>query len=211
VAPSIISPKKRFERLVQICFNRGVASQVIFAVKAPASGHRDQCRPSHRPMGDKPMMRRDVSIFSMLVAALFCASAASASSLNDLPGKWSGWGSIQLANGNTERVKCVAEYAVRGSTNVQQNLRCASQSYKIDATAKLNVANGEVSGDWEEKSFQAVGSVAGKANGGNFNLSIQGLIFSAAMAVATNGCKQSINITPQGFDISKISIGLGRC
>lgn len=137
---------------------------------------------------------------------------ASASSLKDLPGKWSGWGSIQMASGATERIKCIVEYAVNGGgANVHQSLRCASQSYRIDATAKMNVQNGEVSGDWEEKSYSAVGSIAGRANGGNFNLSIQGLVFSAAMAVATNGCKQSINITPQGFEIAKISIGLGRC
>lgn len=148
---------------------------------------------------------------AVVAACSIGASSAIASSLTDLPGKWSGWGQIQLANGNIERVKCIAEYAVKGGTSVQQNLRCASQSYKIDATAKLNVANGEVSGDWEEKSYQAIGSVAGKAKGGNFDLSIQGLVFSASMAVATNGCKQSINITPQGFDVSKISIGLGRC
>jgi len=146
------------------------------------------------------------------LAVMLAGAPALASSLNDLPGKWSGWGSIQMANGNTERVKCIAEYAVNsGGAVVQQNLRCASQSYKIDATAKLNVQNGQVSGDWEERSFAAFGSVAGQARGGNFNLSIQGLIFSAAMAVATNGCKQSINITPQGFEIAKISIGLGRC
>lgn len=143
------------------------------------------------------------------VSFLF-AQAVPAAAFSDLPGKWTGWGSIQMANGNSERVKCIAEYAVKGA-NVLQNLRCASQSYRIDATAKLNVQNGEVSGDWEEKSYSAVGSIAGKSSGSNFNLSIQGLVFSAAMAVATNGCKQSINITPQGFEIAKISIGLGRC
>ncbi len=158
------------------------------------------------------MVGRNTCTAAAVSLVLLASQGAAASSLNDLPGKWTGWGSIQLANGSSERIKCIAEYAVKaGGTSVQQNLRCASQSYKIDATAKLNVQNGEVSGDWEEKSYSAVGSIAGRSNGSSFNLSIQGLIFSAAMAVATNGCKQSINITPQGFEIAKISIGLGRC
>jgi hypothetical protein len=156
------------------------------------------------------MMGRSTRKALIIAALILGVPAGPASAVNDLPGKWTGWGSIQLANGSSERVKCIVEYAVKGPS-VLQNLRCASQSYRIDATAKLNIQNGEVSGDWEEKSYSAVGSIAGKSSGSNFNLSIQGLVFSAAMAVATTGCKQSINITPQGFDIAKISIGLGRC
>lgn len=137
---------------------------------------------------------------------------AQASPVSDLPGRWSGWGAVTLNNGSSEQVKCVATYFVEnGGSSVQQNLRCASASYKIDARANLNVANGQVTGAWEERTWSAMGSVAGRVTGNGFNLSIQGDTFSAAMAVTTSSCKQSISITPRGFDVSRISIGLGKC
>lgn len=135
-----------------------------------------------------------------------------ATPINDLPGRWSGWGSVTMANGSSEQVKCVATYFIEGGgAQVRQNLRCASTSYKIDATAKLNHTNGQLTGEWEEKTYAAIGSVAGRFTGNGFNVSIQGPAFSAAMAVTTTGCKQSINITPTGFDVSRINIGLDKC
>lgn len=146
------------------------------------------------------------------VALLSAALPALANPVTDLPGQWSGWGSVVLNSGTTEKVKCVAVYKVaNGGGQVQQNLKCASTSYNINAVADLTVLNGQVSGKWEEKSYSATGAVTGKASAHTYQLSIDGGAFSAAMNVATSGCKQSINIVPQGMDISKISIGLGKC
>ena len=159
-------------------------------------------------------MRFSIAALATGAAAAFgiLVAQASAATVNDLAGRWSGWGSITMANGSSEQVKCVATYFVEGGgAQLKQNLRCASQSYKIDASAKLNHANGQLSGEWEEKTYAAVGSVAGRFHNSGFNLSIQGPSFSAAMAVTTTSCKQSISITPNGFDISRISIGLDKC
>lgn len=148
----------------------------------------------------------------LAIATSGVSIAGNTSPVSDLPGRWSGWGAVTLANGSSEQVKCVATYFVEnGGSSVQQNLRCASASYKIDARANLSVANGQVTGAWEERTWSAMGSVAGRMTGNGFNLSIQGDSFSAAMAVTTLACKQSINITPRGFDVSKISISLGKC
>ncbi len=73
------------------------------------------------------------------------------------------------------------------------------------------MASGQVTGSWEERTYSASGSVSGRMTGSGFTLSIQGANFSAAMAVATSPCKQSINIAPNGFDITRIAIGLGKC
>jgi hypothetical protein len=149
---------------------------------------------------------------SLFLAATAAAAPAAATSMNDLPGRWSGWGSVTMTNGNSEQVKCVATYFINGGgSSVQQNLRCASTSYKIDATANLKVDKGQVSGEWQEKTYSATGEVAGRVTDDGLNLSIQGEHFAAAMAVTTSSCKQSISITPRGFDVSKISVGLGKC
>lgn len=154
--------------------------------------------------------RRFVLMFTACTVAGM--SPAVANPVKELAGRWSGWGSVQLANGGAEQVKCIATYFVDdGGSTVQQNLRCASASYKIDAVANLTLASGQVSGRWEERTHAATGSVSGRVTGNGFNLSIQGESFSAVMAVATSPCKQSINIAPHGIDIARIAIGLGKC
>lgn len=148
----------------------------------------------------------------LFLAATAGAVPAAATTINDLPGRWSGWGSVTMANGHSEQVKCVATYFVGGGgSSLQQNLRCASTSYKIDATANLKVNNGQVSGEWQEKTYSSNGSVAGRISGNGLSLSIQGDKFKAAMSVTTSDCKQSLSITPRGFDISNISVSLGKC
>ena len=158
------------------------------------------------------MRSKLVSTAAVTAAFLVTGVTTTAAPINDLAGRWSGWGSITMSTGASEQVKCIATYFVEGGgSHVKQNLRCASSSYKIDATAKLNHANGQLSGEWEEKTYAAIGSVAGRFTGNGFNVSIKGNTFSAAMAVTTTNCKQSISITPTGFEISRISIGLDKC
>jgi hypothetical protein len=148
----------------------------------------------------------------LFLAANMAVVPASASPFSDLPGRWTGSGSVKMSNGNSEQLKCVATYFVAGGgTSLQQNLRCASTSYKIDATASVQVNKGHVSGVWHEKIHSASGSVAGRIIGNGFNLTIEGENFSAAMSVTTSLCKQSVRITPRGFDISEISLRLAKC
>ncbi|HZA01454.1 MAG TPA: hypothetical protein VE665_04150, partial [Hyphomicrobiaceae bacterium] len=57
----------------------------------------------------------------LLLAASVAAAPASASPLSDLPGRWSGWGSVTMSNGSSEQLKCVATYFVAGGgTSLQQ-------------------------------------------------------------------------------------------
>lgn len=146
-------------------------------------------------------------IFALMATA---SLAVGATPVGDLSGRWAGWGSVTLSSGQSEQVKCVATYFVDGQS-VRQNLRCASQSYKIDAIATLSVANGRVTGAWEERTWSVGGSVTGKFNDKGFDLAINGPNFGAAMTVGGTNCKQSINIMPRGFEISKIALNLGKC
>lgn len=139
-------------------------------------------------------------------------AAAVPGALEHLEGRWSGWGAISLSTGGSEQVKCVATYFVRNNGGqLEQNLRCASASYRIDAKATLEVVSDQVKGRWQESAYAAEGSVSGRMTASGFNLSIQGDHFTAVMAVSTSSCKQSINIAPQGTDIRRIAIGLDKC
>jgi hypothetical protein len=144
--------------------------------------------------------------------AAACSVPAAAATIEDMNGYWSGNGSVVLSNGNTERVKCSVVYKVTdGGSQIRQTMRCASADYKIDALAELRVRGEKVSGSWEEKTYSATGAVSGRFSDNNFVLSIQGQNFSAAMNVSLSDCKQNISISPQGLEVTRISIGLGKC
>ena len=149
---------------------------------------------------------------TVLVSALVLAHVAFANPVLNLPGRWSGPGNIQMANGESEQMRCIATYFVEGNgATLKQNLRCASQSYKIDAVTNLAVANGRVSGGWEERTWATTGSIKGDVQSDGFTLTINGPSFTAAMAVKIRNCNQSIRITPRGNAVTRISMNLGKC
>jgi hypothetical protein len=146
----------------------------------------------------------------ILPAMLCCSWAALADPIADLTGYWSGGGSINLANGKTERVKCQVIYKAEAGTQIRQSMRCASADYNINALAELQVNGGQVTGTWEEKTYAAKGAVTGRFTGDTFTLTIKGANFSAAMNVTLASCKQSVNITPQGLEVTRVSITLAK-
>jgi hypothetical protein len=147
-----------------------------------------------------------------LLAALASASAT-AGPVEDMTGYWSGTGTIRLSGKETERVKCVAIYRVgKGGTEIKQTLRCASSDYNINAKADLAIKGGQqVEGSWEEQTYSASGEVTGRYTGSSFVLAIKGANFTAAMNVGLSNCKQSIEITPKGPEMRRISMTLSKC
>jgi len=177
---------------------------------------RQSCKMAFHPgVGSDRMSRQATASAGLALSvavAMAVATGAAAGPIEDLSGYWTGAGTVLLTNGSTERVKCAVIYKVGGSgTQIKQTMRCASADYNINAAAELRVNGAQVSGNWEEKTYSATGAVTGKFSENNFVLSIQGTNFSAAMNVSLSDCKQSISIAPQGLDVTRISIGLGKC
>jgi hypothetical protein len=138
------------------------------------------------------------------------AIGAAAGPVEDLPGYWTGLGSITMSGGNTEQLKCVVTYKVNGAS-LKQNLRCASPAYTVNGVADLEVRGDQVTGKWEEQTYAATGDVTGKVIDGGFALTIKGVNFTAGMTINGSNCKQQIAITPTGLEIAKVAIGLGKC
>lgn len=148
--------------------------------------------------------------FGLLITTV--VRSASAGPIEEMAGYWTGTGSVTLSSGKAERVKCAVTYKVEnGSGQIRQTMRCASADYSINATTELRVKGSQVSGSWEEKTYSAVGQVTGRYTGNAFVLSIQGASFTATLNVTLANCKQTINITPQGLEVNRISIGLSKC
>ena len=142
-------------------------------------------------------------------AAVSVASAETA--VENLAGRWAGQGALETSSGTRETVKCIVVYEVKsGNTVINQNLRCASASYKIDAQTQMKVAAGQLSGTWAESSFGTSGTVSGQVRTGGFTIVVDGGLFSARMSVASGKSSQTLNILPVGLAVTKISIGLKR-
>jgi len=152
-------------------------------------------------------------IAMLAVTSLVPGTSAYAGTVDLLPGRWTGYGKIKMLNGASERVKCVATYFLKNKGRaINHNLRCASASYRIDATADLDVHKGRVSGQWQERTYVKSGAVAGRVTSSGFNVTIESAGFAAAMLVRTpSACRQSIDIQPKrGLEIKGLTIGLAR-
>jgi hypothetical protein len=154
-------------------------------------------------------MRKLLVALVAMLAIVGLVRGAAADPIEELAGFWSGGGSVVLTNGKTERVKCQVFYKT-GEGSIRQTMRCASADYSINSLAELRVNGGQVNGNWEEKTYAAKGAVTGRYGGDGFTLTIQGGNFSAAMNVALSNCRQSINISPQGLEVSKVAIALAK-
>ena len=145
------------------------------------------------------------------VAMAACQSRGEAApKFEQFVGYWTGTGSVVLANGSKEQLKCVATYKLV-ERQLRQTLRCASPGYSINATADLAISGDVVIGAWEERTYSAVGSITGRVTADGLQLSIQGATFSAVLTLVAATCRQSIQIAPQGLEVSNISIALGKC
>ena len=126
-----------------------------------------------------------------------------------LAGSWAGQGRIDLQDGTSERIRCRANYSVGdGGTSFQQQLRCASDSYKFDVNSKIQSSGGSLSGTWSEATRNLSGSVSGNATASRIQAKESGGAFSAGLNVYTNGNQQGVTIVPQGTEIKGVTVSM---
>jgi hypothetical protein len=134
------------------------------------------------------------------------AGHAQSSPFAGFKGVWSGNGTVSLSDGSSERIRCRATYAVDGSGRaLQQTLRCASDSYKFDLSSNVTSQGNRIFGNWSEASRNVSGSLQGTAGGGQINVAVETVGFSANLTLRTSGNRQTVQISSQG-DIRNVSI-----
>jgi hypothetical protein len=127
-----------------------------------------------------------------------------------LSGSWAGGGTITMASGTKERLRCRARYDVNGSGSaVDLRLRCASDSFTFELQSNAGYQNGAVTGNWSETTRGVGGSLEGSARGNRINVRVSGVI-SALLAVSTNANQQSISIEAPGTDMAAVAISMSR-
>ena len=133
---------------------------------------------------------------------------ADPSPFSTLLGSWGGSGEIRLDKGRKERIKCNAYYTGGGS-DLGLAIRCQSDNYKIEIRSKLSYSGGRLSGNWEERTFNASGTASGTASPNKISLTIKGGV-SANMLVNYTKTTQSVNISVSGVALQGVRITLGR-
>jgi len=137
--------------------------------------------------------------------------AAPVGPFTGMAGSWSGGGSLTMANGAQERLRCRADYRVGGSgSEMQLGLRCASASYNFNLVGDVQSNGRAVTGSWSETTRNVRGTVSGRVSGGRIEVVARGDAFSASLSLVTQGNRQSVAIQPQGTEISEVSITLAK-
>ena len=128
-----------------------------------------------------------------------------------MAGSWSGGGTITMANGTQERLRCRASYSPAGDGNdLHLSLQCASDSYNFSLASNVANRGGTISGSWSEASRNASGTISGRASGDNITAVARGDSFSADISLTTQGNRQAVTLTPEGTDVRSVSVTLAK-
>ena len=149
-------------------------------------------------------------IVAAAVAALLCAiSPLHAQAFEPLLGAWSGGGEVSFGSNKNERIKCTA-YNTGGGSDLRMVIRCAAPSYKIEIRSKLVKSGSSLTGEWEERTYNATGAASGRLGDGSVKLAITGGGFTGSMDVNFTAASQSIVIRATGIEMKSARINLSR-
>jgi hypothetical protein len=136
-------------------------------------------------------------------------AAQAAGPFSGMDGEWNGGGLITMSDGKRERLRCRASYNVgQDGDHVQLAIRCASDSYKFDLTGYVTNRGGSLSGQWSETTFNAAGTMSGRASGAQLTVLAVGNTFSARLSMATGSSHQTVTIRPEGTVVDRVTLSL---
>lgn len=156
-------------------------------------------------------LRRTLACAAVALASIMVPTAFAADNpFGSLAGTWNGSGTAKFDGGKTESLRCKGYYTNgAGGTNLGLSIRCANASAKVELRANLIYANGNVSGSWEERTYNQSGTVTGKASSNKMNLSISGGI-QGSMSVAVGGGGHQVSVSTGGPTLKGINISMSR-
>jgi hypothetical protein len=152
------------------------------------------------------------TFLALMIWLLVGGGAFAQAPFDRLAGQWTGSGTIDMANGAHERIKCRASYDVPDHRQLQLNIRCASESYNFDLRASAVYSGGAISGNWGESTRMVAGTISGRADGDRIQVVARAASFAASLTLVTHGGRQSVAIRTQDpqSDIRGVSISLRR-
>jgi hypothetical protein len=164
-------------------------------------------------VGTSAIVRSAAAILLLAFAQVGQAQTSGERAVNPfigMEGSWTGNGVITFGSGEKERIRCRVTYAVEPSPRVDQDLRCASDSYKFELSSTINYANGFVTGRWNERTQQTSGTISGKAVPGQIDALVETSGFAAFFTMITRGDRQSVHIESKSAEVTDVTITLRR-
>ncbi|MGQ0456909.1 MAG: hypothetical protein ACT4OU_07595 [Hyphomicrobium sp.] len=151
--------------------------------------------------------QRAAAILAALSMSSLCAfenrAASPVDPLAHLAGRWIGQAVMTPVSGPQSNFSCVVTYLPRqDAPGMQQNLRCDNgENFKLHAATELVVEGEKVTGRWKDKINEIDGSLTGSVTSDGFDVQLTGRYFEARMAVAGQGCDQSVRVLPAKSDV----------
>ncbi|MFN0219615.1 MAG: hypothetical protein ACKVP4_12475 [Hyphomicrobium sp.] len=151
--------------------------------------------------------KRAAAVVAVLSISSFCVTENRAAQpidpLAHLAGRWVGQAVMAMVSGPDAQFNCVVTYLPRkDAPGLQQNLRCDNgQDFKLHAATELVVEGEKVSGRWKDKINDIDGDVTGSVTTDGFDIHLTGRYFEARMAVAGQGCDQSVKVLPAKSEV----------
>lgn len=145
------------------------------------------------------------------IVAAFCVSSpveAASGSFAALIGSWGGSGSYTLQDGTSEKLRCNAYYT-GSSSQLHIAVRCSGEQNKIEIRSMLTASGNALSGNWEERTYNAEGTVSGRHGDNRISLSVTGSI-TGSMNIQYTASKQTVSITMQGIPLKTVNVNLSR-
>jgi hypothetical protein len=146
---------------------------------------------------------------ALVVLGSVATAALAATPFDGLLGSWSGTGQARYGDGSAESVRCQAYYT-EGGVKLRLAIRCKSASNEIEIRGLLTQSGGNVSGTWEERTFNVSGEAKGQINNSRLSLNVAGGGFSGAMSVTLGGARQTVTITTQGISLRSVNVVLAK-
>jgi hypothetical protein len=141
--------------------------------------------------------------------AVLMPAAAMAGALDTLDGSWAGGGNVTFDGGAKEKLRCNGYYK-SGGEDLSMAIKCASAGgAKIELRGTMKNNGGKVSGDWEERTYNAGGAIAGSASDGSLKIGITGTI-SGTMSVSFSKSSQTVAIATTGSTLRNVNISFNR-
>lgn len=115
-----------------------------------------------------------------------------------LAGWWGGKGRLKFKDGKMEEVRCRATYFVEDEGDaLRQNIRCASQSGKIELKSQVSHVQGVLSGEWREEMYNVSGTLNGGVTPHGFRVEVKstnGSSLAANMDIIVKERRQLVEI-----------------
>lgn len=153
---------------------------------------------------------RALAFIGAAIVTLSAAPARAETSLDALAGTWRGAGTMFFEDGTSEAFTCNGYY--KAAPNMSVVFRCKGPETKFELRSKLLKAEGDqVSGVWEERTYNAAGAASGTASAGKLNVRFSGsLDGSLDMSFTSSSQSVSVSIDTKGTGIKGARLSFSR-